>query len=103
MSPAVSYVPTTAAMIMIPAKIQCPTAWTVEYVGYLMTKHYTHHRSTFSSVDKDAQSILGGVGVSLVLPCSGNLQRLSLSSLRHTARADMCSLHQVKQCYDVHS
>ncbi len=27
----------------------------------------------------------------------GNLQRHSLSSLWHTARADMCSLHQVKQ------
>ncbi len=59
---AVCYVPTRVAMIMIPAKTQCPTFWTVEYAGYLMTAHYTHHRSTFSCVDKDAQSIPGGVG-----------------------------------------
>ncbi len=58
---AVCYVPTRAAMIMIPAKTQCPTSWTVEYAGYLMTENYTHHRSTFSCVDKDAQSIPGGV------------------------------------------
>ncbi len=31
---AVCYVPTRAAMIMIPAKTQCPTSWTVEYAGY---------------------------------------------------------------------
>ena len=59
---AVCYVPNRAAMLMIPAKTLCPTSWTVEYAGYLMTAHYLHHRSTFSCVDKDAQSIPGGVG-----------------------------------------
>ncbi len=48
-------------MIMIPAKTQCPTPWTVEYVGYLMTAYKGHARSVFSCVDKDAQSIPGGV------------------------------------------
>ncbi len=59
---AICYVPTRAAMIMIPAKTQCPTSWTVEYAGYLMTNRYNHARSVFSWVDKDAQSIPGGVG-----------------------------------------
>ena len=59
---AVCYVPTRAAMIMIPAKTQCPTSWTIEYVGYLMTEYYNSARSVFSCVDKDAQSIPGGVG-----------------------------------------
>ncbi len=59
---AVCYVPTRAAMIMIPAKTQCPTSWTVEYAGYLMTEYHGHARSVFSCVDKDAQSIPGGVG-----------------------------------------
>ena len=59
---AVCYVPTRAAMIMIPAKTQCPTSWTIEYVGYLMTEYYNFARSVFSCIDKDAQSIPGGVG-----------------------------------------
>ena len=35
---AVCYASTRAAMIMIPAKTQCPSSWTREYYGYLMTE-----------------------------------------------------------------
>ena len=35
---AVCYASTRAAMIMIPAKIQCPSSWTREYYGYLMMR-----------------------------------------------------------------
>ena len=49
-------------MLMIPAKTQCPSSWTLEYVGYLMTEYYNHHRSMFSCMDKDAVRIPGGSG-----------------------------------------
>ena len=57
---AVCYASTRVAMLMIPAKTQCPSSWTLEYVGYLMSERYTHHRSMFSCMDKDAQSLSGG-------------------------------------------
>ena len=59
---AVCYASTRVAMLMIPAKTQCPSSWTLEYVGYLMTEAYTHRRSMFSCMDKDAQGLPGGSG-----------------------------------------
>ena len=48
---------------MIPAKIVCPTSWTVEYVGYLMTDYYDHKNNVvYECVDKDAESIDGSAG-----------------------------------------
>ena len=45
---------------MVPAKTQCPTDWTVEYVGYLMTQWYnTNGRSMYECVDKNPESIPG--------------------------------------------
>ena len=42
---AVCYASTRIAMIMIPAKTQCPSSWTREYYGYLMTEreHTAHY------------------------------------------------------------
>ena len=59
---AVCYVSTRAAMLMIPAKTQCPSSWTLEYVGFLMTQHHGYHRSMYNCIDKDAETIPGGVG-----------------------------------------
>ena len=59
---AVCFVSTRVTKLMIPAKTQCPTSWTLEYVGYLMTEYYTHQRSVFNCVDKDSESIPGGGG-----------------------------------------
>ena len=44
---------------MIPAKVHCPTNWTVEYTGYLMTENNGHYRSTYECVDKDPESVPG--------------------------------------------
>ena len=45
---------------MIPAKTQCPTGWTVEYFGYLMTQHYNYDsRTMYECVDKDPESVPG--------------------------------------------
>ena len=44
---------------MVPAKTQCPTDWTVEYVGYLMAEYHGHSRTMYECVDKDPESVPG--------------------------------------------
>ena len=60
---AVCYTATRAAMIMIPAKTQCPSSWIREYYGYLMTEreHTAYHRSSFDCVDVNPDVVPGGV------------------------------------------
>jgi len=48
---AVCYVPTRSTAYMLPAKYTCPSGWTREYYGYLMSEGYKNRRSTFSCVD----------------------------------------------------
>lgn len=46
--------------IMIPAKIECPSSWTREYYGYLMSANHGHtHQSSFECMDLEAESIAG--------------------------------------------
>ena len=56
---AVCYVATRSVSVMIPAKTQCPTHWTLEYIGYLMTQYRGHSRTMYECVDKDPESIPG--------------------------------------------
>ena len=57
---AVCYVATRSVAVMIPAKTQCPTNWTLEYVGYLMTEYHSRtSRTMYECVDKDPESIPG--------------------------------------------
>ena len=56
---AVCSVSTREMVLMIPAKTSCPTSWTREYYGYLMSEYINHHRSHYECVDKDPESILG--------------------------------------------
>ena len=45
---------------MLPAKTSCPTSWTEEYEGYLMSERNSHgHPSSFECVDKGQESIPG--------------------------------------------
>ena len=62
---AVCVVPTNELVLMIPAKTSCPTAWTREYYGYLMSErvHEVHRRSTFECVDKDLDIFGNGTGL----------------------------------------
>ena len=50
-------------MIMVPAKTQCPSSWTREYYGYLMTERGdTHHyRSSFDCVDVSPDTVSGEI------------------------------------------
>ena len=57
---AVCYVLTRVAVTMIPAKTQCPSTWTLEYSGYLMSTSRDHHyRTMFECVDKNPEFIPG--------------------------------------------
>ncbi len=54
---AVCLTTTRETVMMIPARTECPTSWTMEYKGYLMTAH--HKRSTYECVDYNQESIPG--------------------------------------------
>ena len=44
-------------MLMIPAKITCPTDWTEEYQGYLFTAHYGHGGAKdYVCIDENAEA-----------------------------------------------
>ena len=46
--------------ILIPAKTNCPTSWTTEYVRYLMSADQDHTLPTeYVCVDKDPESVTG--------------------------------------------
>ncbi len=61
---AVCYVSTRPTVIMIPAKASCPSSWTREYYGYIMTEWKGVHdnirgRTMFECVDRDQESLPG--------------------------------------------
>ena len=61
---AVCYASTRVAVTMIPAKTRCPSTWTLEYSGYLMSAYrgdsrYVDYRTMFECVDKNPDSIPG--------------------------------------------
>ena len=56
---AVCGVTSRSKILLVPARNDCPSMWTLEYSGYLMTEYKTHYRNTFECVDKDAESIPG--------------------------------------------
>ena len=51
-----------AVVMMLPAKTTCPSSWTTEYTGYLMSAHHRHQKSTYQCVDKDQMSLPGHHG-----------------------------------------
>ena len=61
---AVCYVVTRCVALMIPAKTQCPTNWTLEYDGYLVSEYYLYSRTMYECVDKSPESIPGLNGAS---------------------------------------
>ena len=57
---AVCHVSNRTAVYMVPAKYTCPTGWTREYYGYLMTSYYSgHYRTQYTCVDIALQSVTG--------------------------------------------
>lgn len=58
---ALCFTPERLSKIMIPGSTSCPTSWTLEYEGYLMTErsHPDHHRNSYECVDRNAVLIPG--------------------------------------------
>ena len=73
---AVCFVESRGSMLMIPARNDCPSEWTEEYHGYLMTEHYNHNgQKDFICVDKDAEYIPGSqanLNGALLYPVEGH-------------------------------
>ena len=56
----VCFVKSRGSMLMMPARNDCPSGWTEEYHGYLMTSDHTHkHSSDFVCVDGDPEYVPG--------------------------------------------
>ena len=57
---AVCYTSTKSVKLMIPARTSCPSSWTVEYKGYLMTQRRSHaSNKVYECVDENPESIDG--------------------------------------------
>ena len=64
---AVCYIAPRETVLMIPGTIECPSSWTLEYAGYLMSSPTDYpsppsYRMMFECVDKDPESVPGGAG-----------------------------------------
>jgi len=56
----VCHVSSRGSMLMMPARNDCPSGWTEEYHGYLMTEYYGHKKQRdFICVDEDAEYVPG--------------------------------------------
>jgi len=58
---AVCYAPQRSTVFMVPSKYTCPSGWTREYYGYLMSGLHSHHPSQFTCVDIAFKSVIGSV------------------------------------------
>ena len=56
----VCYIAPRETVLMIPGKYTCPSGWTREYYGYLMSERAGHHRSTFECMDASPETVAGG-------------------------------------------
>ena len=56
---AVCYVTQRSSVYMVPAKYSCPSGWTREYYGYLMSNYYKDATSEFTCVDIAFKSVVG--------------------------------------------
>jgi len=61
---AVCYVGGRSAVLMIPARTQCPDGWTTEYTGYLVSEysrsHSYHYRTSYICLDEAPEITDGG-------------------------------------------
>ena len=56
----VCFVKSRGSMLMMPARNDCPSGWTEEYHGYLMTEHHGHrHSRDFICLDGDPEYVPG--------------------------------------------
>ena len=48
------------SVLMMPGQYTCPTGWTREYYGYLVSERHNYHRSTYECMDVSPEAIIGG-------------------------------------------
>ena len=58
---AVCYATQRSTVFMVPSKYTCPSGWTREYYGYLMSERHGHHPSQFTCMDIAFKSVVGSV------------------------------------------
>ena len=57
---AVCYTSSRVTVLMIPAKLTCPTNWTTEYTGYILTNHRSYNgRYLYECIDQAPESVPG--------------------------------------------
>ena len=56
---AACYTSARGSKIMIPGKVSCPSSWTREYYGYLMTEYQKHKRMSFVCMENQFMIVLG--------------------------------------------
>ena len=56
---AVCQVSNRTAVYMVPAKYTCPTGWTREYYGYLMSSRHDRHCTQYTCMDTALKPVLG--------------------------------------------
>ena len=71
----VCFVKLRGSLLMMPARNDCPSGWTEEYHGYLMTENHGHpNQKDFVCVDKDPEYVPGshaGRREALLYPVEG--------------------------------
>ena len=61
---AICHISNRTAVYMVPAKYTCPTGWTREYYGYLMSEWYGDYRLQYTCVDKTFKVVPGSSSAS---------------------------------------
>jgi len=81
-APCVScYVPTRSTKVMIPARLDCPSGWTKEYGGFLVTSHHGHQNGREHVCLDQAPEVTDGGAANInpsmfyhvEVPCGGGL------------------------------
>jgi len=57
---AACYVGGRSAVVMIPARTQCPDGWTKEYSGYIVAEHRGYTRASYICLDEAPEVAAGG-------------------------------------------
>ena len=56
---AVCYVTQRSTVYMLPAKYTCPSGWTREYYGYLMSAYHKQESTQYTCIDSALKSVVG--------------------------------------------
>ena len=59
------------SVLMIPGQYTCPTGWTREYYGYLVTAHHGNHRTMYECMDISPETVQGLHHAHILCTCHG--------------------------------